>query len=1109
MSSPTRGQEATDPAVERIEAEAQAIADAATIDPAIKAAAAPIYAAAMEFARAAAASRAAATRAREAAAAAPELLAGAKLQLETQLPPHPEVAQLADLEPAELEARLATARSTSDQTAARLQAKEFERQQRATRLAALPGLIADAAANTTRLEATQPNPIADEPPQITAANATRRTAELDALLSRTAELEAEKLQYEAESTLLIAQRDVLQRDQRHQAALVERLDSAAQERRRRDASDDADTADAEALRVDPIWAEIAAANQSLAAEREALLERRATTDANLKRAEDRYELLHERFSTLQGRVARVRLNDVIGLQLRQEKARLPRIRQLHATIDARRDQLVQVQLAEFDVEDRLRTFREARDELAAAALAKLPTTTSAAQRQRIAGQGERLLQQRQRFFEGLRGDLQAYAETIGKLDVQERKLVEEALLLANFVNERVLWVRSTAPVWETEWPAVGSALSWLTNANNWGNLGTAVGSAFRRNPVQLSTVSLLALLLVLFSRPLRRRITALGEEGSNSRATRFAPTAWTLVLTVIAVSGLPLLLWHTGTQIQTTPGVGEFASSVAGGLAHIAMLYAAADLFRCITRPDGLAEAHLRWPTSRTRLLRRNLAWWLPVILALAFALRALTLHGHAPWGAMLDRLLLIALLTTTAIVLARMLHPARGALAQGNAPMPLGRRRSYYALGIVVPMVLITLAAAGYHFTARELLFRLEASIGVIALAILLYELALRWMLLAKRRLALKQAKALREAAAAKTTDAEVIPSDNPQLVTETINLTTINVQSRKLVGGALLLIVVGVLWAIWGEVLPALRGLNDITLWNVASETTTVVDDRQVTTTVNSAITLWNLLLSLLALSITFAAARNIPGILELAVLQRLRSHAGERAAITTLVRYSIVIVGTVVAFSSLGIEWGKVQWLVAAVSVGLGFGLQEIFANFVSGFIILFERPVRIGDLVTVGDTDGFVTQIKMRATTIVDFDRREMIVPNKEFVTSRLVNWTLTDPITRVILPVGVAYGSDTELARRLLLEAAVANDLVLEDPKPKAIFRGFGDSSLDLELRVFIASRDMWPQLVNSLNTAIDDAFRKHEIEIPFPQRDVHVRTMGPLGNTAADGPPTQ
>ena len=191
----------------------------------------------------------------------------------------------------------------------------------------------------------------------------------------------------------------------------------------------------------------------------------------------------------------------------------------------------------------------------------------------------------------------------------------------------------------------------------------------------------------------------------------------------------------------------------------------------------------------------------------------------------------------------------------------------------------------------------------------------------------------------------------------------------------------------------------------------------------------------------------------------------------------------------------SWDKLQWLVAALSVGLGFGLQEIFANFVSGLIILFERPLRIGDTVTIGNVSGTVSRIQIRATTITDFDRKEMIVPNKAFITGQLTNWSLTDTVTRVTIKLGVAYGADLEATRRLLLRIAADNPRVLRDPEPLVFFLNFGASTLDHELRVHVRELADRNAAIDEINREIDRRFREQGIEIAFNQMDVHIRSI--------------
>jgi potassium efflux system protein len=206
-------------------------------------------------------------------------------------------------------------------------------------------------------------------------------------------------------------------------------------------------------------------------------------------------------------------------------------------------------------------------------------------------------------------------------------------------------------------------------------------------------------------------------------------------------------------------------------------------------------------------------------------------------------------------------------------------------------------------------------------------------------------------------------------------------------------------------------------------------------------------------------------------------------------------LVFAGVVACLAVAGVQWSKLQWLIAALGVGLGFGLQEIVANFVSGVILLFERPIRVGDMVTIDGITGTVARIRIRATTLVDWDRKEQIIPNKTFVTQDLTNWTLSDPITRVILRVGVAYGSDVNKAQEVLIGVASANERVVDDPAPEVFCVGLGDSSIDFELWVYIKDlEDMMP-LSHEIHASITHALNEAGIEIPFPQQDIHVRNL--------------
>ncbi|MEN0020999.1 MAG: mechanosensitive ion channel domain-containing protein, partial [Planctomycetota bacterium] len=263
-------------------------------------------------------------------------------------------------------------------------------------------------------------------------------------------------------------------------------------------------------------------------------------------------------------------------------------------------------------------------------------------------------------------------------------------------------------------------------------------------------------------------------------------------------------------------------------------------------------------------------------------------------------------------------------------------------------------------------------------------------------------------------------------------------------------------------------------------------------------TVVTLADIGLALVIGFIAIVAFRNVPGLAEIFVLQRLPLDAASRFALATVLRYAIGFAGVLATAAVIGISWDKVQWLAAALTFGLAFGLQEIFANFVSGLIILAERPVRIGDTVTVGNVSGTVTKIRMRATTVTDWDRKELVIPNRQFITDQVINWTLSDPMLRVIVPVGVAYGSNIELVEKSLMEIGERNSIVLDTPKHYVLFRDFADSTLNFELRVFIPHIEHLLTVQHQLRVEIDRVFRERDIEIAFPQRDLHLRSADPI-----------
>jgi len=328
--------------------------------------------------------------------------------------------------------------------------------------------------------------------------------------------------------------------------------------------------------------------------------------------------------------------------------------------------------------------------------------------------------------------------------------------------------------------------------------------------------------------------------------------------------------------------------------------------------------------------------------------------------------------------------------------------------------------------------------------------------------------------------------------------NLADLGEETRQLLNAAAIVVALSILYYLWAPLLPVFEAMSAVTLW-----TSTIMVEGQATV---HRITLEIIIFVVLLISVTVYAARKLPALVELVLRSRTDVSAGTRYTVSTLLNYIILGVGILVALSRLGLDWSKLQWLVAALGVGIGFGLQEIVANFICGLIILFERPISVGDVITVGDQDGVVTRIRIRATTIRDWDNKELLIPNKEIITGRLLNWSLSDTRLRLTLPVGVAYGSDAALALKILAATVADDERILKDPAPSIIFSNFGDSSLNMICRFYIDNVDnMWP-VKTALHLEIYRRFEEAGIVISFPQRDVHLDSEKPLRISIDQGP---
>lgn len=261
---------------------------------------------------------------------------------------------------------------------------------------------------------------------------------------------------------------------------------------------------------------------------------------------------------------------------------------------------------------------------------------------------------------------------------------------------------------------------------------------------------------------------------------------------------------------------------------------------------------------------------------------------------------------------------------------------------------------------------------------------------------------------------------------------------------------------------------------------------------------VTVLSVVMFILVIAVFFIGSKLLNRVILRRIFSRFITDKGIQFTLLRIVHYLIMITGVVVAFQFVGVDLAGLTVIFGLLSVGIGFGLQNITSNFISGLILLFERPIKVGDRVTAGDIEGDVTSINMRATTIQSLDNISIIVPNSEFISSTVTNWSYGDPKIRLRIEVGVSYSSDLDTVIKALTEVALEHPDVLKTPEPLVLLSGFGDSSWDMVLVVWLGTPKRYYLTRSEINCAIVKKFRDRDVEIPFPQRDLHIRSPLPM-----------
>lgn len=1002
---------------------------------------------------------------------------------------------------AQLAQQLATVKQELTQVEDKLKAFESHSKERTDRKTALASMLEDLKKRLNETQTSIANPPASgEAPSIVLARRTELEA-LTQLLKHQIELvPVEQSYYTTFADGFVLQRDLAARNKKQLQEELEALEKLQANLRQEEIRQQALAAKKAVQEAHPALKELALRNAELTQKRSEITQSLKQFETDVETIKSLLESIQTKIENARDKEERTGLTTSIGLLLRNEKYHLPDVIDYKARQKSAEQDILRLHEELIALEDERESLGDLEEKAKDIENTVHKSGTPVPADLDLNAMSLELLNARRQYLTDLIHDYESRLETQVELSTLEKSLIAEVNTFREYIDQRILWIRSANMAGVATLQATSTGLADLFSLSRWQDVLSRLFTTASENPLTSAAFGFLMLTLIVLQGFFIRRISQLGKVESEESAPEFTATMWAFAMTGLVAMVWPALIWITGHQMRNGSSVDEFSYVMGQALQFTAILFLSFELLRQLCRPQGVAECHLDWPQDAVRSLHRKLIGLMIVGLPLVFCFRLAGNWQDGQWADSVGRLSFISAMVWFGWSLHRMLHPG-GTILQAFAKQVRTENKSWvataaYLLAIVSPLTLAALAFIGYQYTAEQLFIRLELTLWLAVALLVVSSLFLRSVSNAQSGIARLRDR-LQTVVGRETHSEEAHElSAEEDAESEFENREAFIKQARKFSRVAAIVLFLAGNWTIWGEVLPALDRVSGIELWwttvQVAEAVTGETGTQIVPTSKSVPITLGHLIFSVCLLVMTSIAAGNVPMFLELTLLKRMPMEAGLRNAVTTLFRYAIAVVGMIFAAKTIGIGWSNVQWLVAALTVGLGFGLQEIFANFVSGLIILFERPVRIGDVVTIDGVSGAVSKIQIRATTIRDFDKKEYLVPNKEFVTGRLMNWTLSDKMNRVVINVGISYGADPDKARALMLQVADDNPRVLKDPAPVAGFEGFGDSSLNLVLRCFLPDLDNRLGVISDLHTEINKAFNQHNIEIPFPQMDLHV-----------------
>ena len=928
--------------------------------------------------------------------------------------------------------------------------------------------------------------------EVTAAQRNLLRAKRQTIQKQLSASRAETALGDATGELISARRELANRNFEYVQQRVRALQEELNQKRRYEAEQAAQEARAameKAASLHPLIRGIAEENRRLADLRtgpEGLT-------AKIERAEDEVSAmwaqllpLRTDFESIKDKVAVVGSNPVIGQLLRKELEGLPKIAAMRQKIREGKAAISDAQLQLIEMRERQKSLDRI-DRIVQEMIRSAQPPINPEQIPLVRTMASDLLQKQRQYVDQLLSDYNTYANRLVDLDKMTHRMVDSVQEYADYIQQRVLWISSGPAIYSQDADSFVRAMAWMLDGSNWARAAARIWSGAREHVVLACAVALVICGLFLSRRRLKRRLSEIGASVYHS-SPGFVTTLRAAILTLLLVSAGPAIVYLLAESLRQSD-MTEFGVALSAALLALAATYLNLDLLIQFCRPMGMLEAHFRWNAQAVVRLRRRLISLATVLLPLVFIVVLCEAQSSEGYKESIGRTCFIVICLALTWAAHGILRPGGEvfqAVGQSEQGWLYRGWRLWHFIALAVPLSLAALAAVGFYYTALRLGWQVVQSIWLTLSLLILNGLAWRWLTDAHGQFLLRRMQGGDDSIRAEsrqetTTDIPGVPLD---ILGQRGSAFEMRKQARQFQRYLLVAALLIGLWLIWSALLPAL-GAGRLTLWTYTTSQTVPGKDGAPATTmqVPAPVTLLDLIAAIMVVALLVPTVANVSGLMQILLLRHFRFTAGGVYAMTTIVRYILTIAALVAAFGLVGVSWSSVQWLAAAITVGLGFGLQEIFGNFVSGIILLLERPIRVGDIVTVNNIDGIVSRIRIRATTIVDFSHRELIVPNKAFITGQVMNWTLSDSVTRLAIPVGVAIGADLKQAIALMEQAAADCPHVLESPPPVALATGMTNNVYTLELRVFTPSLEAYRRARTDLLQRVDEAFRQNGIKM--------------------------